>query len=181
MPRYVAFLRAVNVGGPRTIKMDVLRLIFEGLGFSAVSTFIASGNVIFETPRRKPAELEEKIERGLIEALGYDATPFVRTGPELKEIAAFEAFPQKSVGAKDQLGIIFLTTPLEAGVTRILAAAPTQAEEFCVHGRQVYWLRHRDAAGEVYPTVLIDKTIIDQPFTIRSIGTVRKIAEKYFS
>ncbi len=180
MPRYVAFLRAVNVGGPRAIKMDMLRRIFEGLGFSAVSTFIASGNVIFETPARKPAELEEKIERALIEALGYDATPFVRNGPEVKDIAAFQAFPLNHVGAKDELGVIFLTTPPEAEVQRRLESLPPKSEEFRVHGREVYWLRHRGPGGEAYATVLIDN-IFDQPFTIRSVRTVQKIAEKYFA
>ena len=47
MTRYFTFLRAINVGG-HTVKMDVLRQLFESLGFSNVETFIASGNVIFE-------------------------------------------------------------------------------------------------------------------------------------
>ncbi len=45
MPKYIAFLRAINVGG-HTVKMDYLRVLFETLGFSDVETFIASGNVI---------------------------------------------------------------------------------------------------------------------------------------
>ncbi len=47
MPRYVAFLRAVNVGG-RTVKMDLLRELFAQLQFKNIETFIASGNVIFD-------------------------------------------------------------------------------------------------------------------------------------
>ena len=49
MPRYIAFLRAINVGGHNTVKMDFLRQLFESLGFSNVETFIASGNIVFET------------------------------------------------------------------------------------------------------------------------------------
>ena len=56
MPRYVAFLRAINVGGHNT-KMAELRRLFEGLGFSGVEAFIASGNVIFETNSRATARL----------------------------------------------------------------------------------------------------------------------------
>ena len=48
MPRYIAFLRAVNVGG-RIVKMDALRAHFEAAGFTGVETFIASGNVIFSS------------------------------------------------------------------------------------------------------------------------------------
>ena len=50
MPRYITFLRAINVGG-HTVKMDRLREIFESLGFANVETFIASGNVVFERRR----------------------------------------------------------------------------------------------------------------------------------
>ena len=62
MPRYVAFLRAINVGGSHVVKMDTLRARFEGLGFSRVETFIASGNVIFETRSKDAAGLERRIE-----------------------------------------------------------------------------------------------------------------------
>lgn len=180
MPRYVAFLRAVNAGGPRTIKMEVLRQIFEGFGFSAVSTFIASGNVIFETLARNPAALERRIEAGLIETLGYEATPFIRTGPQVVHIAALRAFPKNHVGRTDELAVILLTAPLNANVKRSLEALPPKSEEFRVNGREIYWLRHRGPGGEAYSTVLIDN-IFDQPFTIRSVRTVQKIAEKYFA
>jgi uncharacterized protein (DUF1697 family) len=70
MPKYVAFLRAINVGG-HTVKMDYLRHLFETLGLSNVETFIASGNVIFDSPSRNTKTLEKKIERHLLEKLGY--------------------------------------------------------------------------------------------------------------
>jgi len=48
MPRYVALLRGINLGG-HTVKMDRLKKLFEELGLKNVETFIASGNVIFES------------------------------------------------------------------------------------------------------------------------------------
>jgi len=57
MSRFVAFLRAINVGG-HTIPMTVLRKHFEELGGSSVETVAASGNVVFETPARSAAVLE---------------------------------------------------------------------------------------------------------------------------
>ena len=59
MPRYVAFLRAVNVGG-RLVKMDELRGLFGEAGLRDVETFIASGNVIFSTTATATAALEQK-------------------------------------------------------------------------------------------------------------------------
>ena len=53
MPRFVAFLRAINVGG-HVVTMDQLRAAFQELGFDDVETFIASGNVIFSSPAKDP-------------------------------------------------------------------------------------------------------------------------------
>ena len=69
MPKYVAFLRAINVGG-HTVKMDQLRRLFEALGFSDVQTFIASGNVIFDSKSKSTKALEKKIEKYLQDCTG---------------------------------------------------------------------------------------------------------------
>src|SRR5215467_6473926 len=92
--RFFAFLRAINVGGGRTVKMQSLRRVFESLGFSKVETFIASGNVIFETMTQKTKTLESKIEKALQEALGYEVRTFVRTEAELAKIAGYRPFRQ---------------------------------------------------------------------------------------
>lgn len=79
MGKSVAFLRAINVGG-RTVKLDALRALFAAMGFSGVATFIASGNVIFDTPDARGSAVEAQIEGGLEAALGY---PFIfRSEPE---------------------------------------------------------------------------------------------------
>ena len=70
MKRYVAFLRAINVGGSKIIKMDVLRKTFESFDLSNVETFIQSGNVIFET---ESATGEDWLEDQLEKAMGYKA------------------------------------------------------------------------------------------------------------
>jgi uncharacterized protein (DUF1697 family) len=91
--RYVAFLRAINVGG-HTVKMEALRRLFEGLRFAAVSTFIASGNVVFETDEGDPVALEQLIERALHVALGYEVATFLRTDAEVALVAAYAPFPE---------------------------------------------------------------------------------------
>ena len=91
MTRYVAFLRAINVGG-RRVKMDHLRKLFEALGTSNVETFIASGNVIFDSEADDPRVLERKIEDHLQESLGYEVATFVRSTSELAGIARYRPF-----------------------------------------------------------------------------------------
>src|SRR6266545_8120025 len=77
MPRYVALLRAINVGG-HNVKMEELRRQFERLGLSNVETFIASGNVLFDAKSSSVSALEHKIEAGLRTALGYEVATMVR-------------------------------------------------------------------------------------------------------
>ena len=68
MTKTIAFLRAINVGG-HNVKMESLRALFEQLGFDAVETFIASGNVVFETDAAPDTALEAAIEAHLKAAL----------------------------------------------------------------------------------------------------------------
>jgi uncharacterized protein (DUF1697 family) len=88
MSRYIAFLRAINLGSSRAVKMETLRQVFESSGFSHVTTWLASGNIIFETLSRNSHTLTKKIEERLREALGYEVPVFIRTEKELSEIAA---------------------------------------------------------------------------------------------
>jgi uncharacterized protein (DUF1697 family) len=113
MPRYIAFLRAINVGG-HTVKMEVLRRHFEVLGLSDAETFIASGNVIFETTAKNTRLLEKKIEEQLRTALGYEVATFIRTAAELAAIAKYQPFAAAAMKTAQALNIAFLAEPLAA-------------------------------------------------------------------
>ena len=91
MPRYVAFLRAINVGG-RTVKMDRLRTAFDGMKLQRVETFIASGNVLFDARIDDTDTLEKRIEKALRRELGYDVLTFVRSPAEVAAAAICEPF-----------------------------------------------------------------------------------------
>lgn len=81
MTRYFCFLRAINVGG-HTVTMQKLKQLFESMGFANVETFIASGNVIFES-KLSPGAAEKLIFSSLNKALGYDVHAFLRSREEL--------------------------------------------------------------------------------------------------
>ena len=86
MPKCVAFLRAINVSGHR-VKMAYLRQLFEEMGFFNVETFIASGNVIFDSASQNTKELERNIEASLHKTLSYRVATFIRTTDEVADIA----------------------------------------------------------------------------------------------
>ena len=172
MTRYVAFLRSINVGC-RIVKMDRLRRVFESLGFSNVETFIASGNVVFESTSKNAKALEGKIEAKLKEALGYEVATFVRTTDELADIAEYKPFGNLKPG--EGLYIAFVAEPPGAATKRKLMSSRTKTNDFRVHKREIYWLCRTRFSESEFSGPLLDK-ILGTPATVRNVNTVRKIA-----
>lgn len=180
MPKYVAFLRAINVGG-HTVKMDELRQLFESLGFSNVETFIASGNVIFDAKSKNTKALEQKIETHLRQALGYEVTTFVRTLREVCDVAAYKPFDDSKLNREDNtVHVGFLTESPTNKSSRKLIALSCEADSFHVNGREVYWLRCGRFSDSEFSGALLEKTL-GLKATFRNSNTVRRIAAKYSS
>jgi uncharacterized protein (DUF1697 family) len=100
LQKYIALLRGINVGGRNTIKMTDLKSCFEGMGFTGVSTYIQSGNVLFSSDERDKARLVKKIEQELSERYGYTSQIILLTYQELEAIVAgappgFGKFPDE--------------------------------------------------------------------------------------
>ena len=139
MTKHIAFLRAINVGG-HTVKMDHLREIFESFGFTNVETFIASGNVIFETRSKDVDALVKKIEKGLNETLGFEVATFIRSGSELAAIADHKPFPKSQMDSATVLNVAFLSKPLDNKSKELLMALKSEIDDFHVRGSEIYWL-----------------------------------------
>jgi uncharacterized protein (DUF1697 family) len=174
MPRYVAFLRAINVGG-HTVKMDRLRRLFQALEFSNVETFIASGNVIFDAPARSATSLEPKIETALHDALGYRVATFVRTPSFLTEIVRNTPFSEAD-GCSLYIG--FLAGTPTAGARRKLLSFQSEVDELHIAGREVYWLCRKSFSESAFSGALLERTL-GLEATLRNANTIRRIASKY--
>lgn len=172
MTRYVALLRAINVGG-HTVKMDRLRGLFEALRLGNVSTFIASGNVLFDSASKAPA-MESRIERHLHDALGYSVATFVRPLAQLSAIATSHPFEGCEADGH-ALSVGFLKAPLAPDIRDRLSALETGYDEFHMHDTHVYWRCHgRMSASRAWGPPL-DRAL-GAPVTFRNITTVRKLA-----
>jgi uncharacterized protein (DUF1697 family) len=84
--KYVALLRGINAGKNRRIDMKELKSIFESIGCENVSTYINSGNVIFESNLDK-IDIQNKIELVLNEKFEFNVPTLVKTKQELEKIA----------------------------------------------------------------------------------------------
>jgi uncharacterized protein (DUF1697 family) len=170
MARYVAFLRAINVGG-HVVKMEELRELFAGAGLSNVETFIASGNVIFETKSAPDQKLEQKIEKHLETALGYEVGTFVRSMEEIRAISVYEPFSKEGL----VLSVGFLREKLDAG---IVEGFQSDIDVFHVHGREVYWLCQIRTSDSKFPAKKFEKAA-GGAVTWRNRNTIVRLAEKY--
>ena len=178
MKRYVALLRAINVGG-HTVKMDHLRNLFESIGFANVETFIASGNVIFGSNSGNPKTLAQMIEKHLQEHLGYEVKTFVRATSELAFVAAYKPFSTRElnkVGSVLYIGFL-AESPSEQARQKLLSYC-CETDDLHVSGREIYWLCRTKMGDSKFSGALLEK-ILGMRATFRNSTTVRKIAAKY--
>ena len=176
MPKYVAFLRAINVGG-HTVKMDHLRGLFEAVGFTNVETFIASGNVIFDSPSKNTPAIERKIEKHLEETLGYEVATFVRATSELAGVADYKPFDESEL-KQGTLYIGFLADqPGKQAIQKLMSFA-TDVDNFDVKGREIFWLCCTKFSDSKFSGALLEKTL-GMRTTLRNSNTVKKLAAKY--
>ena len=176
MPRYVAFLRAINVGG-HTVAMAALRKHFVEAGCCDVETVIASGNVLFGSSSRSAAALEKKIGAYLEARLGYPVATFLRTPEELASIAGHRPFARSdSERPGCSLYVAFHARAADAASRRRVLGLTSDLDDLRIRGREIYWLcRGRTSDSKVYGGGL--EKALGQPATLRNVTTVRKIAE----
>ena len=177
MTRYFAFLRAINVGG-HTVKMEALRAVFAEFGFSGVETFIASGNVIFETEKENGAGLEKRIETGIAETLGFPPVVFLRTLPELTNIAARQPFRADQHAQATAFNVAFLKEAPPAAVVDRLMALQNEIDSFAVVGREMYWLCKVRQSESKFANTVLEKAL-GQPATMRQVSTMQRLVDKY--
>jgi len=175
--KYIALLRAINVGG-RVVRMDALRRHFEDLGLQGVETFIASGNVVFDSRSSNADALARRIERALNEALGYDVATFLRTDAELAAVASHKPFRATDLERAYALNVGFLAQPADAALERVVKTLRTDIDDFHVHGREIYWLCRTRQSDSRFTNVRFEK-VSGRQATFRGINTVRKMAARY--
>jgi uncharacterized protein (DUF1697 family) len=166
--QYVAFLRGINVG-KRQVKKEAFVASFGALGYDDVSTFIASGNVLFSTGDARSG-LEAAIERRLEADLGFEVTTFVRTAKEVLALADASPFDEDA-GANVYVGFL-------KAAPRTKRVLTSETDEVRVVGKEFWWR----IAGGMMDTKLKPKDWREVPGleanTTRNLTTIRKLAAK---
>jgi uncharacterized protein (DUF1697 family) len=171
--RLVALLRGVNVGKSRRVEMKRLRSLFERLGHANLSTYLNSGNVIFDSGR-EPAAAGRDVEAALKSELGIDSRVLVKTGPEMGRIA--RAIPpgwQNDSGRRCDVAYLFPEVDFRTTIDEL----PVKREYVDIRYTKgaVFWYVDRRDYNRSHLNRLIAHPYY-QLMTIRNVNTARALA-----
>ena len=165
MTRYAAFLRAVNVGGTGKLPMAELRVMCEGLGLVKVQTYIASGNVVFESSM-SATKAKAALQASVAKYLGKSAGIFIRDYAALEAVIAANPFPQAE---GNRLMVILLN---DVPTRMMIDAAKFQTDEQIALGKACFYVHYPSGMGQ-------SKLKIPgaEQGTARNMNTMRKMLE----
>lgn len=170
---YIALLRGVNVGTSRRIEMAKTRQMFASLGFTNVSTYLNSGNVIFETYKPRQS-LRAEIEAGFEREFGFAVTTLVKSQAEMKEIIAAVPFDWQNDGThKTDIAYLFEEIDSESTIGQL----PIKRQYLDIRYTKgaIFW----NVARENYNKSQLNKLISHkyyQLMTVRNVNTGRFLA-----
>jgi len=142
MATYIAFLRAINVGG-RFVKMVDLRAALSHKGFGDVESHIQSGNIRFTSSLRSAAKVEAAVEAALEELCGFTVRTIVRTPSQLGELTAYGAGLAAPLEGEVRRYVTFLKEDPDDELVAMMNGWDVVGERAHVHDRELYlWLGH---------------------------------------
>ena len=165
MTRYVALLRAVNVGGTGKLPMSELKTLCEVAGFAEVRTYIASGNVLF-TSQLGAAAVQEILQQQLHDYAGKPVGVLVRTAAELAQVVVDNPFPDEP---GNRVVAIFLDAAPPADA---LDGIKHQKLERLACGTREIYVHYGDGMADSRLTIPAAKA-----GTARNINTITQLAQ----
>ena len=170
---FVALLRGVNVGGNNMISMRALKESFETMDFDNVSTYINSGNIIFQSKENDPRKLERKIEQMLSSDYQLDSKVVLRSLPEMEELV--KALPGNWGGDSGlRYNVIFLRHSIDSEKILDDLQPNSDIEELLYRPGALLWSVQATEANRSKFVKLSSRKIY-QDMTVRNLNTTRKL------
>jgi len=120
------------------IKMDALRQLFAGLGFTNIQTYIQSGNVVFQDKKTKLQDLEKKIAKRIFEQFGFEVPVLVKELEDLKQVVKNNPFLSDNSKDISHLHVTFLSAQPDKENFKKIKEGQYQADEFELFDKSVY-------------------------------------------
>jgi uncharacterized protein (DUF1697 family) len=173
--RYVALLRGVNVGGKGTVDMAGLRALFEAAGMTSVTTYINSGNVIFDTDLVDRVQLAASLEEAIQERFGLKVDLLLRDTSQMRTLV--EAIPAHWKNDDTMRCDVFFLWP-DVDRASVLQELPpkTETEDLLYVPGAVVWRVNREYVRKSLMPKLIG-TPLYKRMTMRNCNTARRLLE----
>jgi uncharacterized protein (DUF1697 family) len=178
MPRYVALLRGINVGGRNKVAMADLRQLAESLGHSEVATYIQSGNMVFTSSDDSVSSLADALEREIARSLDVRPAVVVLSRADLAQVIADNPFPQEA-SPKCLHAVLRRDDLTREGLAAIAAAQEVAQAKGCrdeaiVVGRTLF-LHTPDGLGRSELAAQLARTSAQATGTARNWATVTRL------
>jgi uncharacterized protein (DUF1697 family) len=168
--KHVALLRGINVGGKNKLLMKDLAAIFTAAGCKGVTTFIQSGNVVFEGPT---TGLAAKIEKAIEKKFGFRPPIQFRSAAQLEQIVHINPFIRED---ENYVHVVFLADVPATAAMAALDSARSPGDRFHVSGQEIY-LHVPNGMGETKLTNAWFDSKLSTISTSRNWRTTLKLLE----
>ena len=175
MPKYVAFLRGINVGGKNIVKKEMLQEAFASLGYQHVSVWKQNGNIIFETDKADLEQIKIAIQKKLQSLLSSNVGVILRSLSYLEELV--EHNPFRNINEKGASYLVTFLSTETAESTLPLKIPKSTAEIIRIGKREAYSVTHGHGEGG-QPNPFLEKKLKTQA-TTRNWNTIKEIVETY--
>ena len=170
--RWIAFLRAINTGN-RRVRGDRLVAIFQTLGFDDVSSYQASGNVLFtaDTPDVIGIEQALRVE------LGYEVPTVLRSAHAVQEIATTMPFDDSELEASQRrVQVILLRNAVEPETVKAVLLDSPPDDVLRGHDADVFWLPRAGISDSSLDLPAVERHL--GPMTVRTLTTIQRLAAR---
>jgi len=172
--RYVAFLRGINVGGHKIVRMEKLNGIFLAAGFTGVKTLIQSGNVIFSSTADDISSLKLKVEELLLKELGFSVMVILLRFSDILAMLELNPFGHLQKNKKTRFYVSLLPGPPLKKPELPMLSETGDFEVIRIEGNCVYFLSHETTGRRITPNTFIEN-IIGHNSTTRNWNTIEKL------
>ncbi len=158
MPAYVALLRGINVGPRKRIAMAELRRLVSELGHTNVSTYVNSGNVVFDSESTDTVAMAADIEAALAETIGQPVPVVVRSAAEMAATVANNPFPER-VPEPATLHVSFLSATPDPALVNALRVVEKGEDDYRVVDQDIYLSYPNGMSGAVFMVNGFDRAL----------------------
>lgn len=172
--KYITLLRGINVGGNRKVEMKRLKALLESLGLKNVSTYINSGNIMFESGQAKTT-LHKKIVSAMKKEFGFNIQTLLKTKAEIKKIS--QSIPKDwKNDASQRTDVAYLFPEIDS--KKIIDELPVKKEYIDIRYVKgaIYWNVQRKNVYKSQLAKIISHKLY-QSMTVRNINTARFLAQ----